>query len=61
MDDELPVDEFLEILVEKLKKFLSHHFMYKKQESFLKNKKDNEYIIILDFTENYTFMVQDAI
>ena len=61
MDDELPVDEFLEILVEKLKKLLSHHFMYKQQESFLKNKKDNEYIIILDFTENYTFMVQDAI
>ena len=42
MDDELPVDEFLEVLVEKLnKKLLSHHFIYKQQESFLKRKKKN--------------------
>ena len=65
MDDEWPVDEFLEVLVEKLKKLLLHHFIYKQQESFLKNKKetlsDNEWIIILDFAENYTFMVQDTI
>ena len=65
MDDELPVDEFLEVIVEKLKKLLSHHFIYKQQQNFLKNKKetlsDNECIIILDFAENYTFMVQDAI
>ena len=65
MDDEWPVDEFLEVLVEKLKKLLLHHFIYKQQESFLKNKKetlsDSEWIIILDFAENYTFMVQDTI
>ena len=65
MDDELPVDEFLEFLVEKLKKLLSHYFIYKQQDNFLKNKKetlsDNEYIILLDFAENYTFMVQDVI
>ena len=65
MDDELPVDEFLEVIVEKLKKLLSRHFIYKRQQNFLKNKKetlsDNECIIILDFAENYTFMVQDAI
>ena len=65
MDDELPVDEFLEVIVEKLKKLLSHHFIHKQQENFLKNKKetlsDNECIIILDFAENYTFLVQDAI
>ena len=65
MDDELPVDEFLEVIVEKLKKLLSHHFIYKQQQNFLQNKKetlsDNECIIILDFAENYTFMVQDAI
>ena len=61
MDDQLPVDEFLEVIVEKLKKLLSHHFIYKQQENFLKNKKENECIITLDFAENYTFMVQDAI
>ena len=62
MNDELPVAEFF---VKKLTKLLSRHFIYKQQESFLKNKKetlsDNECITILDFTENYTFMVQDAI
>ena len=51
--------------MEKHKKLLSHHFIYKQQQNFLKNKKetlsDNECIIILDFAENYTFMVQDAI
>ena len=64
MDDELPVDEFLEVIVEKPKKVLSHHFIYKQQQNFLKNKghlSDNECIIILDFAENYIFMVQDAI
>ena len=40
MDDELPVDEFLELLVEKLKKLLSHYFIYKQQDNFLKNKKE---------------------
>ena len=61
MDDELPVDEFLEILVEKLKMLLSHHFIYKQQQSFLKFLSDNECIIILEFAKNYTVMVHDAI
>ena len=65
MDDELPVDECLEVLVEKLKKLLLHHFIYKQQENCLKNKKeilsDNECIIIFDFAEIYMFMVQDVI
>ena len=39
MNDELPVDEFFEVLVKKLTKLLSRHFIYKQQESFLKNKK----------------------
>ena len=26
MDDEFPVDEFLEVLIEKLKKLLAHQF-----------------------------------
>ena len=40
MDDELPVDTFIEVLAEKLKNLLLHHFIYKQQESFLKNKKE---------------------
>ena len=62
MYGELPVDEHLEVFMEKLKKLLLHHFIYKQQDNFLKNKKetlnDNECIIILDFAENYTLMVQ---
>ena len=65
MDDELTVDEFLEVIMEKLKKLLLHNFIYKQQQNFLRNKKetlsDNECFLILDFAENYTFMVQDAI
>ena len=51
--------------MEKLKKLLSHHFIYKQLESSLENKKetlsDNECVIILDFAESYTFMGQDVI
>ena len=65
MDDQLPVDEFLEVFVVKLKKLLLHHFIYKQQKNFLKRKKemlnDNRCIIILDFAKKYTFGVQDAI
>ena len=64
MGDELPVDEFLEVLVGKLENLVSLHFICKQQESFLKNKKetlsDNKCIRILDFAENIAFMVQDA-
>ena len=42
-----------------------HHFIYKQQQNVLTNRKgtlsDNECIIVLDFAENYTFMLQDAI
>ena len=65
MNDEFPVAEFLEVLVEKLKKLLLHHFIYKQQQSFLKNMKetlgDAEGMIILNFAENYTFTVQHYI
>ena len=50
--------------MEKLKKLLSHHFIYKQLESSLENKKetlsDNECVIILDFAESYAFMGQDV-
>ena len=40
MDAELPVNEFLEVIVKKLEKLLLHHFISKEQENFLKNKKE---------------------
>ena len=63
--NELPVDEFLEVLVEKLKKKAFILLLIYKQENFLKNQKETlcvkECIIIIYFAENDTIMVEDAI
>lgn len=44
---------------------LPHAFIAKQQSAFLnhckENLKDNEYVVISDFSENYSFVVQDAI
>lgn len=60
-----PVDEFLQILTDGLKKLLRHSYVVKKQNEFLNSKKENlksnECIVILDFSENYAFVVQNAI
>ena len=44
----------LTILVSKIDSMLSHH--YAKE-----NLKRNEALVILDFAENYSFVVQDAV
>jgi hypothetical protein len=44
---------------------MKHHYIAKTQSKFLSHKKlnitDNEGIIIADFSENYSFIVQDAV
>ena len=59
-----PLDEFLEDLVEKLDNLTSHHFIAKQQSQYLTSLKEelpaNEAVLILDFAENYSFIVQDA-
>ena len=44
---------------------LPHHFIYKHQEQYIMAEKENllvnKCIVILDFAENYTFIVQDTI
>lgn len=43
---------------------LPHHFIYKHQEQHVMAEKENllanKCIVILDFAENYTFIVQDT-
>ena len=61
----LPVDEFIEIFVAMLKKLMVHDFIAKMQASFLQQRKDTlkdgEFIVVADFSENYSFVVQDEI
>ena len=59
-----PTDEFLASLTDKVLTLSRHHFIAKSQSSFLKDLKEtlpvNELIVIGDFSENYTFICQDA-
>ena len=61
----LPLSDFIELLSEKLDKITSHSFIAKSQSSYLKHVKDtlssDEAIVLGDFAENYTFVVQDEI
>lgn len=51
--------------VENMSGLTNHHFIAKCQSKYLKEKKliisQEECIVLLDFQENYTFLVQDAI
>ena len=57
--------EFLELLVDAISKLTVHSFIAKCQARYLKDRKDNlletSCIALLDFAENYKFMVQDEI
>ena len=59
------VDEFLQSLSTSLNKLLPHSFLVRQQRDFLNDKKDklkkNECIVICDFSENYAFVVQNAV
>lgn len=60
-----PVDDFIDILVENLIAYKAHNFLAKKQAEALNNIKANlkvgEVVVLADFSENYSFIVQDAI
>lgn len=59
------VPEFIEILENKFKDITTHHYIAKMQSQFLRDTKYNlkaeECSLLLDFSENYTFPIQDAI
>lgn len=58
-------DEFAKFFESQLNQLLAHDFIAQKQSQFFKNRKenlkDNEMLIICDFSENYTFVIQDEI
>lgn len=55
--------EYLDILLEKLEVLIPHSFITKSQAQYLKylksNLDQNTAIILLDFSENYSFVIQD--
>lgn len=58
-------DEFTNSLSERILKLTRHHYVSKKQSEYFKNLKtnlkENEIIILLDFSENYSFVIQDEV
>lgn len=58
-------EEYFELLVEKLENLKTHHYISKIQGQFLKNKKEtlveSECIVLADFAENFTYIIQDEI
>ena len=61
----LPHNEFVNLLVKKLDNITAHSFITRSQASYLKQLKNttgaDEVIVLGDFTENYSFLVQDEI
>lgn len=57
-------DDFVDIFCECLLKLKSHSFIAKEQSSFCKyvknNIKDDEFLVLCDFAENYAFVAQNA-
>ena len=62
---ESTVNEFIDILTDKVFELCHHHFIKVQQAAYLSEAKailDSETcIILMDFAENYSFLVQDAI
>lgn len=59
------VDNYVTSLSQQITKLARHHFVAKKQAQYFKELKENlsdesEAIIVGDFSENYSFIVQDA-
>ena len=59
------VDDFIDLLVYSVDNLTTHSFTAKSQAQYLKSRKedisDTECIILLDFAENYHYIVQDEI
>lgn len=58
---ELGFEDFMDELIKKLVNLLSHHYIVEHQSIFFKSFKKNlqlgEGVLILDFAENYSFIV----
>ena len=60
----MPLPEFIEVLGQKTETLASHHFIARNQAEYLRSLKSRltheEVIVLLDFAENYSFVIQDA-
>ena len=59
------LEEFIELLCEKVDELTEHSFIAKSQNAYLKKQKEelkqDEAIIICDFAENYQYVTQDEV
>ena len=59
-----PTQEFVECLIKKLLVLSNHQFIHRMQSKFFYNMKENlfpgQVLVVGDFSENYSFMYQDA-
>ena len=59
-----PVDDFIDTFLEKLEVLKRHDFVAKQQASYITDRKENlkqgEFLVIGDFSENFSFICQDA-
>ena len=64
IDHELNSEDFVDEFIKKLVNLMSHHYIAKHQSIFFKSCKENHQLgqgfLVLDFAENYSFVVQDA-
>ena len=58
-------EDFVESLIQMLQKYMKHNFITKMQSSAYKmakeDLKEGQMIVVCDFAENYSFVVQDEI
>ena len=58
-----PIDDFIDTFLEKLDNLRRHDFIAKQQSIFLNERKETlkegEFLVIGDFSENFSFVVQD--
>ena len=58
------VEEFLDTFMDMLEKLIRHDFIAKSQARYLADKRSSlangEFLVVADFSENYSFIVQDA-
>ena len=65
IDTSATIEDFVSLACGVFDKLRDHHFIAKAQSSYLTRLKEslspNQVIILLDFAENYSFIVQDAV
>lgn len=65
ISNQLSVEEFVKDVSAKLTNLSVHHYIAKHQANYLKRLKENlqedKLVILMDFAENYSFMMQDEI